>query len=542
MVAKKTLGPKKKIKQKISEDLAGPEVLIDKTRAVTKKRTPPLARGSATSKAKTAPATKIKAISQPKIRLSRVSANLGQSLGSGVVNLKTASKVINKSAPSRLYYGSDVHDEDLEHGEVEASEDILKDEPIESLGELLEEDERLTYADPMVSATVKQKKVNSETIKEEGSHFGIYKRLAIGFVILALVVSAVVAYFLLVKVKIVIALKNEAMTGELPFTVYDKGDDYALPEGSVKGLVKKIEVDKSQSFSVSGSEVIGEEVSGKMIIYNKYIKNQPLVATTRLLGADGKLFRLKNSVDIPANSQLEVEVYADKPTPDMTVGQERFTIPGLHTDLQTKIYAESLAGAITYQKKMKRVIKQEDIDTATKKIKDTLIEQAKTDVTNSYGDFDQQLYQVDETSLVTSVDGKLGEERDSLTIKIKGSVVAVAFNGQDALALIKKKVVASLPVNKELLGLQDKEVDYNLTKADVDNKIAEVRANYVGQAEVTSLNNLIDKNKLVNLNADQLGNYLKSLPEISSYELTFYPQFIKKAPGLVDRIELELKK
>jgi hypothetical protein len=526
MAVKKDLSPKKIKADAISSDLDAPIRPVRKTKTVTKKRTAPVA--------------KVKIAPQPKIRLSRVSANLGLAKGAGVVNLRN--RQLRHNAPSRSYYANDIYDEDMDRGEQAAEDDILGSEPIESLGELLEEDERLSYADPVASATVKQKKIRPEPERTEGSHFGVYKKLAIGFVVLALVVAAAVAYFLLVKVKVSVTLKNEAVAGELPFTVYDKGDDYTLPASSVKGLVKKIDLEKSQSFTVSGSEVIGEEVSGKMTLYNKYIKNQPLVATTRLLSASGLLFRLKNSVEVPAGGQIEVDVYADKPTPDMTVGQERFTLPGLWEGLRDKIYAESQAGAVTYQKKMKRVVKQEDIDNALKTIKTSLIDQAKTDVTNTYGDFDQQLYQVDEASLTTEVDGKLGEERDSITVKIKGAVVAVAFNSQDALTLIKNQAVASLPVNKELLGLQDKEVSYNLEKADVDNKIAEVKANYIGQAVVTALDELIDKNKLVNLSADQLGNYLQSIPEVAAYNLTFYPSFIRKAPGLVDRIELELKK
>lgn len=532
MVVKKELKPKKKIADKIGDNVVASVAKTSKPKVVSKIK--------AVNKVKAAPISRIKPVAQPKIRLSRVSANLNLAKGAHVVNLK--SRTLKKSAPSRAYYSNDTVDEDLNKGEGGSVDDILDSEPIESLGELLEEDERLTYADPVVSATIKQKKLKAEPEHVEGAHTGAYKKLAIGFVILALVVATAVAYFLLVKVNIKVSLKNEAVAGELPFTVYDKGDGYSLPEGSIKGLVKKIDLEKSQSFTVSGSEIIGEEVSGKMILYNKYIKNQPLVATTRLLGADGQLFRLKNSVDVPAGGQIEIDVYADKPTPNMVVGAERFTLPGLWEGLRDKIYAESQVGSITYQKKMKRVVKQEDIDNAIKSMKTTLVDQAKTDVTNTYGDFDQQLYQVDEASLVTTVDGKIGEERDSITVKIKGAIVAVAFNSQDALTLIKSKAVTTLPVNKELLGLQDKEVDYNLTKADVDNKVAEVKANYVGQMQVTTLDDLIDKNKLVNLSADQLGNYLKSIPEVAGYDLTFYPQFIRKAPGLVDRIELELKK
>ena len=49
---------------------------------------------------------------------------------------------------------------------------------------------------------------------------------------------------------------------------------------------------------------------------------------------------------------------------------------------------------------------------------------------------------------------------------------------------------------------------------------------------------IIDKKQIVNLNRDQLENYLKTFPEIKTFELKFYPSFITRAPRLPERISV----
>lgn len=533
-------------------------MVLSKSKGLVKKSDLSKTKISTKRSGSVAKATSKKASSQPikpRVRVSRVSVGLGMKRPNpeGVVDLKGLAKTINqpstdlklkpKSGPrTSRTYGSDAYDEDLDRGELNFDDELVN-EPVESLGELLDDEERLTYEDEVVAKTVNQKLAKAERARNfEADNGRIYKKLAIGFVVLVAITAVVVAYFVLVKVRIEVGLKNEALTGELPFKIYDQASGEALSGETLKGLVKKIDMEQTKSFPASGNEVIGEEVSGKMIIYNKYIKNQPLVATTRLLSADGKLFRLKNSINVPAGGQTEVEVYADQPRPDMVVGDERFTIPGLWEGLQDKVYAQSKAGEVIYRKKVKGIISQEDIDKAIKEMREALVAQAKTQIENTYGDFNKQLYQLDEASVITEVDSKAGEEKEQMVVKIKGSVLAVAFNGEAALVLAKNKAVGSLPAGKELVDLKDEAVTYQLLKVDAINKSAEVSAAYAGQVTVTSLDDLINKSKLTNLNEGQLAAYLKSLPEIDTFKINFYPPFIKKTPALVDRIQITLEK
>lgn len=503
------------------------------------------ARGT-TAKKSTAK-NKAKAPVKPKIRINR--AHIGLPSGEGVVDLKNinqvklpASDVEKNLSVGKKSYGSEAYDEDLENGDDQFQEDLL-DKPVESLGELLDDDEKLHYEDEMVAKTVTAKiKQAREQSPEAIGNGRIYRKLAIGFIAVVVVFLLVSAYFVLVKMKINLVLKNEAVTGELDLYIYNNApaDNIGLPENAIKGLVRKITLEKTQNFTVSGSEVIGEEVSGTMTVYNKYVKNQPLVATTRLLSSSGILFRLKNSVNVPAGGQLEVEVYADDPRVAMQIGNERFAIPGLWEGLQDKVYAESKSGGITFKQKVKQIVSQEDIDRAVSSIKDGLLAEAKTQIDNSYGDFKQQLYQLDESSIIIENNALVGEEKNQITLKIKAVVVAVAFNDDMVLELVSDKALSSLSAGKELTDIAASDLSYELKTVVNGENEAEVKALFVGQAKIISLDDFLDRRKLTGLSVEQLRAYLKNIPEIESYDIAFYPPFLKKSPALVDRIEIVL--
>jgi len=504
------------------------------TRKATK--TAKTSAGKTSVKQPTASGSRSKVAVKPKIRINRVSAKLAaiRPRGEAVVDLHRV------SAKPAKGYGDDVYDEVLANGEA-GYQDDLTDEPVESLGELLPDEERLAYEEPAAAKTVSRRAAQAAKWQATDQGQRLYKKIALLFGIVVIIVAAAAAYFLLVKVKISLTLKDEAVARAEQLSIYDQSVN-PRPEGSFSGLVERLNIEQSKSFTASGSEVIGEEVSGQMILYNKYIKNQPLVATTRLLAADGKLFRLKNSVNIPAGGQLTVDVYADQPHPDLVVGNERFSIPGLWQGLQDKIYGESQSGQIVYKKRVKGIISQADIDQAVAAMKEALITQAKTDTANSYGNLKTQLYQLDESSVTTEVDAKPGEEKEAMNVKIKGAVLVVAFNGDDTAKWLTDKAKADLTAGKVLAPLVDGSITYKINQFDFDKKMAKVESDLSAQATVTDVNQLIDKHKLTNLSRARLEAYLKSIPEVASFSVDFYPPFIQQGPSLVDRIEVTVIK
>lgn len=95
----------------------------------------------------------------------------------------------------------------------------------------------------------------------------------------------------------------------------------------------------TQLFKASGRAEVEQRAKARVTIYNAYSsQSQILVATTRFLTPDGKLYRLEEQVEIPGAeikdgkiipSRINAQVTADRPGPDFNTGPiERLSIPG----------------------------------------------------------------------------------------------------------------------------------------------------------------------------------------------------------------------
>ncbi|MBU4216892.1 hypothetical protein L6270_03625 [Candidatus Parcubacteria bacterium] len=380
---------------------------------------------------------------------------------------------------------------------------------------------------------------------------GIYKKIAYFFALLLMAVGAAVFYFTFIHVKIVLIPSQERISNNAIFDVLDAEKNQNVDEAvgeKVIGVVKETAVSFSKTYPATNEEVLGKEVIGKVRLVNNYIKNQPLVASTRLLSTDGKLFRLKNTVDIPVNGSVEAEIYADDSSPEMAIGASKFTIPGLWAGLQDKIYAESSEAAI-YQQKVKKSISEDDIRNGVKDLKQELLNNAKKEVNDSYSNYDKIIYKIDENSIITTVNNKVGEEISEFQIGMEAKVVVVAFSNKIFAEIAKDKLMKSLADNKELVSFDSENINYSLNNFNVENGTANVGASFEGMVTLKDNSNVIDKEKLIGLNKDQVNAYLNDIDktgnlDLAGHEIQFYPSFITKIPALIEpgRIEIEIRK
>ena len=368
---------------------------------------------------------------------------------------------------------------------------------------------------------------------------GVYRKISFAFVFLTIALLAIVFYFSFIKVDISLVPNQERISSNLIFDVVNESGE--IKSGSIGGFIREIEISESKSYKPVTSEIIGEEVVGKVTIFNSYTKNQPLVASTRLMSADNKLYRIKNTVNIPAGGSVEVDIYADTPSEFMVVGPSKFTIPGLWAGLQDKIYAESKEATI-YQKQVKGIIGQSDIDEAVKDLRNSILAKAKAE-TEGLG-YDQTFYTLDENSVSIKMGGKVGEEKEGFDAEIKAKVIAVLFKGDSVKGLAQEKMNSSISEDKEIAQLNANDIVYSLNSYDSSRAIATVNANFDGRIILKGDAEILDKNKVVGLTKDQLEQYLGSLPEVSAFDVRIWPSFIDKVPSLInlDRINIEVKK
>lgn len=92
-----------------------------------------------------------------------------------------------------------------------------------------------------------------------------------------------------------------------------------------------VTVEKTANASVPAESTVtaADPASGKITITNRQTAAQALIKNTRFETPDGLVFRIRDSVSIPAGGSITVTVYADEAGDRYNIGATTFTVPGL---------------------------------------------------------------------------------------------------------------------------------------------------------------------------------------------------------------------
>jgi len=401
------------------------------------------------------------------------------------------------------------------------------------------------------TAKIKNKKINlserfggqGKNMSKQANPISIYKKIAITFVVLTLLLVSVVVYFSIVSVKIIIIPNKERTATSFMATVKDTISQEELTGVVAKGLVRQVQVESEQEFTTTGKDVKDIEVVGKVTVYNTSKSKQPLIKTTRLLSPDNKLFRLKSGINVPAGGKVEnVEVYADEPTLEMAIDPVKFTIPGLNPIRQESIYAES-SEKFQYQEKGDSKISGSDIKQAQDKLKQALNEKLEQ-ITSSreYEGYDNVVFKVSDDNIKYTTESKEGDQVEKFKMSATGEAAVVAFSTEDIANLARLKVVETLPDDKQLESFDENNFEYNIEKYNLDKGIADLKVDVAAQMILQEGTEIIKADRLVGLTREQLDDYLSSLREVAGYEIKFTPNWITKVPSLVDHVKIEIAK
>jgi len=395
-------------------------------------------------------------------------------------------------------------------------------------------------AEPISNSTSSAK---TKHMAKTSRPISIYKKIAVSFIVLTLLLVAAVVYFSVVSVKIVIIPNKERTAASFMATIKDKESGQEVSGNIIGGAIETVPLEAEGTFSSTGREVEGVEVTGTVTIFNTSSREQPLIKTTRLLSSDNKLFRLKDTVRVPARGQLDnVKIYADEPSSEMEIGPTKFTIPGLNTASQKLIYAESKEVTV-YSETGDLLISAEDLQQARDNLRDQL--SAKIDKlinVKKYKGFDKIVADFNAEAIEFSTDKKAGEKAENFFMTAKVDAALVAFNIEDIAELAKMKISENLPDDKDLASFDSDNFEFAVDRYDLEAKTADLKVEASAQMILKGGTEIIKPEKLVGLTREQLDDYLSSLREVAGYEIRFTPGWITKVPALVDHVKVEVVK
>jgi hypothetical protein len=371
----------------------------------------------------------------------------------------------------------------------------------------------------------------------------IYRKIAITFIVLTLLLAAVVVYFSIVSVKIVIIPNKERTSASFTLSVKDAQSSASISGAVINGLVEKTPLTVENKFTTTGKEVSGAQITGTVVIYNKTGASQSLIKTTRLQTADGKLFRLKESVVVPAKGQIDnAAIYADKVSAEMAIAPAKFIIPGLNKVKQDLIYAENKE-AFKYEETGETLIAAADLEKAKEDLKKQLDEKLKSiSEAQKYQSYDNVIYKAGDDAVVFNTSAKTGDKVKEFTMSAAVDAAIVAFNSTDIATLAEAKVGEILPDDKQIESFDKNNFQYSIDRYDLASGIADLKVDVAAQMVLKEGTEIIKADRLIGLNRQQLDDYLSSLREVAGYEIKFTPNWINKVPSLIDHIKVEVAK
>jgi hypothetical protein len=277
---------------------------------------------------------------------------------------------------------------------------------------------------------------------------------------------------------------------------------------------------------------------GVATLFNDSGVSQPLVATTRLLTADGILFRLKKGVTVPAHGKIDTEVYADKSGKGSEIGPSKFIIPGLSVARQKVVYAESIAPMVGGLKTL-GVVGSEDIKEAETEMGVELEKAGQEKLVVLHPDL-AGAYKVISSDIKS--DKEAGTEAEGFTVSGKAVVVGVFYNKTELTNTLKQELQKKVVGDAEILTTKDAEPQVSLDEYNAETGRAVVKAAGTGLVELNPESSQLQKMIFFGKTRDEVRRYLLSLDHVNGVEIRFSPAWMHTVPHVAEHVNVVVKK
>lgn len=322
--------------------------------------------------------------------------------------------------------------------------------------------------------------------------------------------------------------------------------------GSATLAATELSLNKTLNASVqaTGTKDLGTKASGTITVYNEYDSNdQALVAGTRFVTSDGKVFRSTADATVPGGSvsggkivagKTTVSVQADQNGDQYNVGPTRYSIPGLSAAQQSGIYGQGqqMQGGSS---KTAKVITQADIDRAQQAAVEADKAEAQKDLKDKAGKSQVVL----EPSLQQKVTKSnpspaAGSEASSGTVAISVEYTQLAVKQSELSELAKSKEQEQIGQDKEIYDDGSGNLQLKTMGAATGSGAQKFRANATAFAGTK-----IDKDALVkDIKGKKIGEateIAQRLQDVEKAEIKVTPTWATSLPLMTSHIKVEVK-
>lgn len=326
------------------------------------------------------------------------------------------------------------------------------------------------------------------------------------------------------------------------------------------GKIFEITREESDEFSSSGKALQEGKAKGVIQVYNAYsTENQVLVANTRFISADGKLFRSLKRVVIPggkydANGKLvpgflDVEVVAAEAGEEYNIGPSTFSIPGFAgTPKYTSFYGKSFSPMKGGFRGQTPQVTQEDLNLAEKVLSEKILENGK-DVLKKQIPPDfilvEDAYKSEIIEFLPGV--KAGDTVAVFNPRAKGSLKAIAFKRSDLENFVKGLAISRVSQDESFslegfwieskIQEQSFKLDYRVYSIDWEKGVMILDLLFSAKIYPVAEETLLKK-ALVGKSLKEVESSLSSQPQIRKVQVRLRPFWLFKVPQNLNKIKI----
>jgi hypothetical protein len=370
-------------------------------------------------------------------------------------------------------------------------------------------------------------------------------------VVLFLLGGLALAYFYLPKGNIILYLKSQEKSSSVDVEANVSAAGVDAENGVIPSKLEQLEKEMTEDFGATGSKNGSGKATGKVVIYNDYSPDsQPLVATTRLETADGKIFRITKSVVVPGvtkvgtetkSGAIEVEVAADKAGEEYNIGPSDFKITGFKGGPKFDKFSAKSTQAMTGGGSTGEAaaVSAQDISQAKEKItadaKIEAIQDLKQSLPAERKIFDDAVT-VELESATSSVTA--GSQTDKFSLDAKVKIKTLSFSEDDVKQIIKSKGGNGQEAGGTInFGSP---INYILSEENLDNGFVKFQAKTdLGVSGGIDLENF--KKGILGKNSGEVMSFAKSYSSVSRADVGFWPFFVTRVPMNEKRVQIEVK-
>ncbi|MBI4091058.1 MAG: hypothetical protein HY422_03465 [Candidatus Komeilibacteria bacterium] len=355
-----------------------------------------------------------------------------------------------------------------------------------------------------------------------------YRAIINLFIVACIVTLAATVYLTIARATVYVPGDRERFT--VTPTVDLSGDEYSIVSRDYT---------LSDRFPVGSKTVQTNKAGGTVTIINDYSRDQSLVKTTRLLTSDNKLFRITQSVNIPAGGSVTVFAEADQTGDESLIGPSRFTIPGLWEGIQDKIYASSTA-PMTFERQQSSTITQDEINEAEQKLAERIRAEALSDFRKELGNdqlSDNQL--VGHLISVTSSPA-VGAEASEVTVSVKYTFSAVRADDTLIASRAEEKLKSQLPNPDRFIELVPDSFSYSVASMETSTSTAHLTTELSAWIHSENTAPQIDTAQLTGKSRTAALEYLRS-QGLGDATVEIFPSWLPRLPYLADHIDIKLR-